>query len=65
MLLLIGNLNAKEIAGVELPNEVRLDGIDQVLYLNGAGVRKKFLYRSMWLGKKPVTTSHKSELLSN
>ncbi len=42
LLLLIGNLNAKEIAGVELPDEVRLDGIDQVLYLNGAGVRKKF-----------------------
>jgi len=42
LLLLDGSLNAKEIADVELPDEVRLDGSEQVLILNGAGIRKKF-----------------------
>lgn len=34
---------AAEVSGIEIPDQVRLDG--QTLILNGAGVRRKFFFR--------------------
>jgi len=53
-LLWAGGLQAREVAGVELPEKLSLDG--QELALNGAGVRRKFFFKlyagSLYLGEK-------------
>jgi len=40
---------ALEVAGVELPDQVQIAGVDRPLLLNGAGVRKKF-FISVYVG---------------
>ncbi|WP_428623029.1 chalcone isomerase family protein [Sedimenticola sp.] len=44
-LLLATHLGATEIAKVNLPDQVKPDGIDQVLQLNGVGIRYKFIFK--------------------
>jgi len=47
-LLLTGNALAIEVAGVKLPAEVEVAG--ETLQLNGAGVRKKFVFIKVYVG---------------
>jgi hypothetical protein len=42
------------VGGVELPDEVRINGLDQPLVLNGAGIRKKF-FISVYVGALYLT----------
>lgn len=44
MLLLSMPLPAVTFGGVDVPEQIRIDGETQVLKLNGAGVRKKFFF---------------------
>ena len=47
-LLLAGNALAIEVAGVKVPAEVAVAG--ETLQLNGAGVRKKFVFVKVYVG---------------
>lgn len=44
-LFLALNVEAKEVAGVELQEQVSLSGVDSPLLLNGAGIRYKFFFK--------------------
>lgn len=48
----LGTSTHKEIAGVELPDEVQLVDSEQALNLNGAGIRKEFFISVYVAGKK-------------
>jgi hypothetical protein len=48
-MLLPGTLIAKQLAGVEIPEQISIDGVEDALVLNGAGVRKKF-FVSVYVG---------------
>jgi len=44
-LLSIFSLQAAEIAGVNIPQQVSIKGLQQPLQLNGAGIRSKFFFK--------------------
>lgn len=44
LLLSIQAVQAAEVAGVTLPEQITIPGETQTLYLNGAGIRQKFFF---------------------
>ncbi len=54
---------AVELAGVELPAEVRVDGIDRPLRLNGAGIRYKFVFKIYVAGLYLPAPESRAEVL--
>ena len=65
LLLSAAGLCAREVGGVELPGQVRVEGSDVPLVLNGAGVRRKFFF-SIYVGALylPRRTSDAAEAMS-
>jgi hypothetical protein len=55
-LLFVAAAQAREVAGVKLEEEARIDGVATPLVLNGAGVRSKFFVKvyvaGLYLGEK-------------
>jgi hypothetical protein len=53
---------AMQIAGVNLPAQVRLEGLQQPLHLNGAGIRKKLFVKvyvaALYLPKRTTDAQH-------
>lgn len=56
--------NAREVAGVDLPDQVKVEAEGSALLLNGAGIRKKFFF-SIYLASLylPSTTSDAGAIL--
>jgi len=54
------SVQAAEVAGVNLPEKITLEGSSEQLQLNGAGIRKKFFFKvyvgSLYLGSKNSDT---------
>jgi len=42
--LLSFHVSAKEVAGITIPEKIKISGSDKVLMLNGAGIRSKFFF---------------------
>ncbi|MGD8909563.1 MAG: chalcone isomerase family protein [Chromatiales bacterium] len=55
LMLFFMQAQGREVAGVDLPEKVKLEGDTTSLVLNGAGIRKK-LFFSIYLASLPSGT---------
>lgn len=64
-LLAMGSTQAREIAGVQMADEIRLADGKVPLVLNGAGIRKKFFFSIYAAGLyQPQTSADAAQILS-
>ncbi len=65
LLLVSTSINAKELLNVQLEESIHIDGVEQPLLLNGAGIRYKFFFKiyvgALYLSEK---NTHADKILT-